>query len=135
MLTCDMCRREIPDGEVPYLTKWNRNHNWYRRGSFSTRALVCKQCAGTRDSYDRKKCEGCKRWMQVDTWYHFKHILCSEKCRRPRRKPTVEPCQMCGTEMVQLRDTKKFCSTRCRVAAYRRDERATAHLLRTLEAS
>ena len=67
-------------------------------------------------------CAGCHR-LVIHAKPKGKHVTCSDRCKsrvyHGRPLPAPIPCATCGSEFTPIRSDARYCSPKCRQAAYR----------------
>ena len=78
--------------------------------------MICVECGKTfySLSFQAKYCKSCKLKIK-----RLKNRLYNIKKREEIRKSKKLKCQMCGCDLTEFKQTKKFCPT-CREKAYRK---------------
>jgi hypothetical protein len=107
------------------LREATRHRNPYRVNY--NRPSVLKRCACSAvyvGDPSARRCPACKR--EADR----RATLAAVRRLRAKRRlplPLAQQCRQCNAPMTAKRSTKAFCSGKCRVAAHRDRDRATAH--------
>lgn len=141
---CESCGRQVTD-DLPILSvrfperRRSTRHAWRR----TRYGIFCRDCAtaepqqipdaalarpATREfltgAESLEHCESCGAALLLVKVARRKHVYCSPACRAQiyRDAAQVEqverPCEQCGAPMTGRSD-RRFCSSRCRVAAHR----------------
>jgi hypothetical protein len=125
-MRCDSCGRDITTEMVAYEQKvYTDQHYQYKLRK------VCSKCADSQARYPAVPCRVCGRPVrQLVSNPYVRNgggtLLCSERCRwtekNDRRKLQYDPipCAYCDTLFTPLRSGGKFCSSKCRVYAFRK---------------
>ncbi|MGP5087172.1 hypothetical protein [Brachybacterium tyrofermentans] len=143
---CESCGRSITD-DLPLVPvkrterRKSTRHAW--RSRYAGPGAFCRDCAIANpgalpdDALARPlimeflsgdetlhHCEACGIALLLVKVARRKHVYCSTACRMKiyrdaaRVEPVEHPCQWCGV-MIGGRADRKYCSPRCRTAAYR----------------
>ena len=136
---CGWCERPFEDNEAVYKGDIAKDGIGQGNSIFNLLGYgpMCESCA--HDRYDGYRgtfkqfrlvgnCQVCGRPVMAKR--QLRHITCCENCRqkiyRPSKKIhiTYATCEGCGESFHTKRTDSKYCSSKCRQAAYRKKEEA-----------
>jgi len=131
-MDCRKCRNPIPDGAPVWLTSF-----LYRSGRFCCEA--CFDGEGyvwqkrRRQEYEAQGPRHCRNCDRPMFGWEKRTSHCSEECtlqtqyKRERERRALlreeRPCPQCGETFKPKRSDGRYCSGRCRVAAFRAAKR------------
>ena len=134
---CAKCARQLEPSEPVWRVRVSFGPGFFGRWSHGV-APFCKACVEPKDRHtSARPCEGCGRPVHyIPSWCSPyapppRHALCSDACkgrqqsatarrRRAEARGATRVCACCGEHFEPARADARYCSTACRMRAYRR---------------